>query len=65
MYEVALFDCAGRYREWYCADFDAALNVARGAQTKWPDKHVCVFNNEKCDYDTNGLTEEEQEALDE
>ena len=65
MYSVNVYDCAGEFDSTKCATFEIALAMAQERQRQYPRKHVEVFNIDRCDYDTNGLTEGEREALDE
>ena len=65
MYSVNVYDQAGEFDSTKCATFDVALAMAQERQRQYPRKVVEVFNLDRCDYDTNGLTEEERDALDE
>lgn len=62
-YAVNVYDCAGQYRETRCAGFPEALAVHREERAKFPGKVVLAFNLDRCDVNTDGLTEEEREAL--
>lgn len=65
MYSVNVYDQAGEFDSTNCATFEIALAMAQERQRQYPRKVVQVFNLDRCDYDTNGLTEDERDALDE
>lgn len=62
MYKVSLFDCAGEFCSFDCATFPEAVRCAIRLDA-WPGKVLQVSNLDRCDIDTLGLTEDEEEAL--
>lgn len=64
-YSVGVYDCAGEYSTTSCTDFAHLLAVVALMRRLYPGKVVQAFNLDRCDYDTNGLTEDERDAVDE
>ena len=64
MYSVNVYDRAGEFERNECGSFELALAVVREKRRAYPEKVVKVFNLDRCDYDTDGLTEDEREAVD-
>ena len=64
-YAVGVYDCAGEFAVETLATFDETVTLAARWRREYPGKVVCVSNLDRCDYDTNGLTEDERDALDE
>lgn len=62
-YSVNVYDCAGQFSKTECSSFQGAYLAAVAAKALYPGKAVCVFNLDRCDYNTDGLTEDEAEAL--
>jgi hypothetical protein len=62
-YSVNVYDCAGEYRSTEVPDFTAALAIYVASRARYPGKVVLVSNLDRCDYDTDGLTEDEREAV--
>jgi hypothetical protein len=63
-YDVSVNDCAGEYLSRTVAEFSAALALYVAFRAKYPGKVVLVSNLDRCDYNTDGLTEDEQDAID-
>lgn len=64
-YLVGVYDCCGLYTETACTDFPEALRqrAAYRERFKGQNKVVEIANTERCDYNSDGLTEEEKEEL--
>ena len=63
-YRVSVYDCAGRYNETSCTDFAHLLSVVALMRRAYPDQVVVAINTERCDGDSDGLTDDEREAVD-
>ena len=63
-YAVTVYDRAGEYVTKDCADFAACLRTVASLRRSFPHKVVRAANLDRCDYDTDGLIEEEREAVD-
>ena len=63
-YGIECWDSYGQLADRRATDFPAALANVKELRTKYPKASVVVVNLDRCDYDTNGLTEDEQEACD-
>lgn len=64
-YVVKVFDRAGEFDEIECASLYDLLVAVKDARVRYPHKVVSAFNIDRCDCDTDGLTEDEREAVDE
>ena len=64
-YHVSVNDCAGLFCEQKVDGFEACVALVVEFTRKYPGKVVCPSNLDRCDYDTDGLTEDERDALDE
>lgn len=64
MYSVHFYDRAGEFDFDDAEDFAGCLLLVAAFARKYPDKVVRVSNLDRCDYDTNGLTDGEREAID-
>lgn len=63
-FSVNVYDCCGLF-DWENLDsFDLVPATVARLRAKYPGKIVQAFNNDRCDYDTNGLTEDERDAID-
>lgn len=63
-YHLRVTDRAGCSYYVDVADFSTLLVHARGSARRMPDDTLSAFNKDRCDYDTNGLTDEESEQFD-
>jgi hypothetical protein len=63
-YSVGLFDCAGEFAGYDTDSFDEVLAMVAKWERQYPSKVVRVANNDRADYDTCGLTEDESDAID-
>lgn len=64
-YAVGVYDRAGEFERIECDGFGDVLRTVAAKRAAYPGKVVEAFNLDRCDYDTNGLTEDQREALDE
>jgi hypothetical protein len=62
-YSVGVYDCAGEFTTREVDTFEECLSVVAEFSRLYPDKVVCAANLDRCDYDTDGLTEDEREAI--
>jgi hypothetical protein len=62
-YTVNVYDCAGEYHSVEVSDFAAALARYGEFSSKYTGKFVQVFNLDRCDYNADGLTEDERDAI--
>lgn len=62
-YCVTVYDCAGEYSSTSRTDFAHVLHVYAMMRRSYPDKVVQAFNIDRCDYDSDGLTEDERDAI--
>lgn len=62
-YVVSTNDCAGQFDAVRVDSFEAALTAAREFKRLYPAKVVQVSNFDRCDIDTDGLTDDEREAV--
>ena len=65
MYSVDLFDRAGQFSSSIASTFAACLVLVRELSVKHPDKALVVTNLDRNDYDHDGLTDDERDAIDE
>ena len=63
-YKVVVADVAGEFDWFELGEFDEVPALVARLRAKYPDKIVQAFNLDRCDYDTNGLTEDERDAID-
>ena len=62
-YGIECWDKYGQLADRSAPDFAGALSAVSALRAKYPRAAVVVFNLDRCDYDTNGLTEDEEEAI--
>lgn len=62
-YSVGAYDKCGPLAEHAASDFVSLLVVAHNLARSYPDACIVGANVDRCDVDTNGLTEEESELL--
>lgn len=62
-YTLSIGDQGGLFHEESFATFDELRDAAREAGKKWPDKAQGHSNAECCDYECDGLTSDERDAL--
>ena len=63
MYQVLVADRGGVFREHEYGDFAEALAAASRFHGEYPAKAVRVSNLDRCDVDSDGLTDEEHVAV--
>lgn len=64
-YSVVVYDEAGEFDRFTCETFVCCLSMFADARRAYPRKVVAAFNLDRNDYDTDGLTDAERDALDE
>lgn len=66
MYIVSVADMCGVFEEYTHASFDDALACFKHVLRAHKGKKyaVCIHNKDQCDYQSNGLTYDECEAVD-
>lgn len=64
-YVVCVFDRCGCLSETIATDFAHAVSIAGVLTKQHPREVVRAFNNDQCDLDFDGLTDEERDAIDE
>jgi hypothetical protein len=65
-YAVGVYDCAGEFSQTSATDFAHCLFIVEMMARTYPDKVVRVFNLDEIDLGKeSGLTEDEQNAVDE
>lgn len=64
-YLVGVYDRAGEYCTTSCTDFAHLLSVVALMRRTYTDKVVRAFNMNRADYDSDGLTADERDAVDE
>ena len=62
-YGIECWDKYGQLADRRSPDFAGALSAVGDLRTKYPRAAVVVFNLDRSDCDTNGLTEDEEEAI--
>ena len=62
-YLLTVADRAGVFQERNFATFGEVLAATQEARAKWPRKLVMVCNVDQCDVDSDGLTDDEREAV--
>jgi hypothetical protein len=62
-YRLELADHAGPYDIKYFKHFKSMCEQAIRWRKEFPDKSLAPSNSDRADYDTNGLTEEEEEQF--
>lgn len=62
-YVVSAFDCAGEFDTAESPDFAECLLNVVGMTLRYPGKVVMVSNSNRCDYDSSGLSEDEEEQI--
>ena len=63
MYQVLVADRGGPLREREVEGFADALELAKRWHAELPKKAVRVSNLDRCDVDSDGLTDEELDAV--
>jgi hypothetical protein len=63
MIAITMGDCAGEFGRRECETLEEACAATRELVAKYPSKFLCFSNPRECDYDHNGLSDDEQEAL--
>lgn len=64
-YSITLADPAGVFATYDTNDFPGCIRMVVALARQYPDKVLTVCNLDRCDLGTNGLTEDERDALDE
>jgi hypothetical protein len=62
-YSVSAYDRCGEVATFPAEDFSRCVKFARVLAKNYPRCAIRAFNNDRCDYDTNGLTEDERDAV--
>ena len=62
-YGYGIYDRAGYFDSGRCSSFAELCSKVAELRAKYPGKVVLGFNHDLSEMDTNGLTEEEEEAL--
>jgi len=62
-YVVGVYDRYGRVSETTCVDFAHCVEVARILARHHPNEVVRAFNLDRADLDSDGLTDEERDAV--
>lgn len=62
-YTMSIGDRGGLFDEQSFENCDELIAAVRIAAGKYPDKAICFSNSECCDYDHDGLTDDERESL--
>lgn len=63
-FAVSLYDCAGEFGRSPVATFEECLVLVAELSRKYPGKAVVVTSDD-CDYDWDGLTVEQRDAISE
>lgn len=64
-YVVSVFDCAGEFDTVGALDFAQCLRTVAEMSARYPGKVVHASNLDRCDYDADGLSDDERDAIDE
>jgi hypothetical protein len=66
-FALRVFDCAGLFDEIYAPTFDVLMCLADWAKRNpgYKGKALRFYNDDNCDVDSNGLTEEQNDTIDE
>lgn len=64
-YVVELGDIAGMFGEWYAGSFDEMVAIATELKRVYPSKGMRLGNWDCADIDSDGLTDDERELLEE
>jgi hypothetical protein len=64
-YTMSIGDEGGLFDEKSFETCEELAAAARTAAEKYPRKAICFSNSECCDYECDGITEDERDLLDE
>jgi hypothetical protein len=62
-YRIEIADHAGSFDIKYFKHFKSMVEQAVKWKKQYPDKVLCPSNSDRADYNTTGLTEEEEERF--
>jgi hypothetical protein len=62
-YIVEVHDEAGLFTEFGVEDWASCLRVVRDLAKRYPQKQVSAYNATHCEVDTDGLSDDERDAL--